>query len=216
MRNKKLMALSLIAVLAFTACSKKDTPEPTPTPTVAPTEAPAEPTAEPEQPGTDVGGEENLGATELTSNETLDKVHEEIKTAYGEVYVPNMPFTKENLDEQFGIKADWYDAAIAEGPMMSAHVDKFIAIHATEGNLENVQNALNKYRETLVADTMQYPMNLLKIQASKVETVGDYVFFIMLGTIDEMAYTEDSDMIKAYEEQNQIAIDIIKKNIEAK
>ena len=59
-------------------------------------------------------------------------------------------------------------------------------------------------------------MNLLKIQASKVETVGDYVFFVMLGTIDEMAYTEDSDMIKAYEEQNQIALDIIKKEIEAK
>ncbi|WP_029502317.1 DUF4358 domain-containing protein [Lachnoclostridium phytofermentans] len=217
MRHKKLMALSLVAVLAFTACGKKDTTEPTPTPTVAPTEAPAEPTAAPtEQPGTEEGTGENLGATELKSNEILDKVHEEIKKAYGENYLPNMPFTVENLDEQFGIKADWYDAAIAEGPMMSAHVDKFIGIHATEGNLENVQNALKKYHEGLLADTMQYPMNLLKIQASKVETVGDYVFFVMLGTIDEMAYTEDSDMIKAYEEQNQIALDIIKKEIEAK
>lgn len=218
MRHKKLMALSLVAVLAFTACGKKDTTEPTPTPTVAPTEAPADPTEAPvEQPGTD-GGEtgENLGATELKSDETLDKIHEEVKAAYGENYLPNMPFTAENLEELFGVKADWYDAAIAEGPMMSAHVDRFIGIHATEGNLENVQNALNKYQETLRADTMQYPMNQLKIQASTVETVGDYVFFVMLGTIDEMAYTEESDMIKAYQEQNQIALDIIKKDIEAK
>ncbi len=217
MRHKKLMALSLVAVLAFTACGKKDTTEPTPTPTVAPTEAPAEPTENPAgQPGTEEGTGENLGSTELKSNETLDKIHEEIKTAYGENYIPNMPFTAENLEEQFGVKAEWYDAAIAEGPVMSTHVDKFIGIHATEGNLENVQNALKKYHETLLADTMQYPMNLLKIQASVVETVGDYVFFVMLGTIDEMAYTEESDMIKAYQEQNQIALDIIKKDIETK
>ncbi|ABX40615.1 DUF4358 domain-containing protein [Lachnoclostridium phytofermentans] len=217
MRNKKLMALSLVAVLAFTACGKKETNEPTPTPTVAPTETPAAtetPTETPAEPGTDGSGEE-LGATELTSNETLDKIHEEVKAAYGDNYLPNMPFTVENLDEMFGIKADWYDAAIAEGPMMSAHVDKLIGIHVTEGNLENVQNALNEYQKKIATD-IQYPMNLPKVQASVVETAGDYVFFVMLGTIDEMKYTEDSDMIKAFGEQNQIAVDIIKKNIEAK
>lgn len=217
MRHKKLMALSLVAVLAFTACGKKSTSEPTPTPTVAPTEAPAqpteEPTATPEEPGD--GSEEELGATELTSNETLDKIHEEVKAAYGDNYLPNMPFTVENLEEMFGIKADWYDAAIAEGPMMSAHVDKLIGIHATEGNLENVQKALNEYQKKIATDH-QYPMNMLKVQASVVETAGDYVFFVMLGTIDEMKYTEESDMIKAFGEQNKIAVDIINKNIEAK
>lgn len=211
MRHKKLMVLSLAAVLAFTACGKKDTNEPAPTPTVAPTEVP---TKQPDKEEEETG--ENLGATELTSNETLDKIYEEVKAAYGENYAPNMPFTVENLEEQFGVEADWFDAAIAEGPMISINVDKFIGIHATEGNLENVRNALNKYHEALLADTMQYPMNLLKIQASKVEAAGDYVFFVMLGTIDVTKYTEESDMIKAYEEQNQIAIDIINKNIEAK
>ena len=96
---------------------------------------------------------------------------------------------------------------------MSVHVDKFIAIHATEGNLENVQNAINSYRDMLVNDTMQYPMNLVKIQGSVVETVGDYVFFVMLGVIDEMAYTEEKDMIDAYTAINNSVIDAAKEVI---
>ena len=85
---------------------------------------------------------------------------------------------------------------------------------------EEAKKALDAYRETLVNDTMQYPMNISKIQSSQVYVVGDYVFFIMLGQIpDEMLEQGDeSEMLKASQEQNQIAIDAINRvlGVEAK
>ena len=46
-----------------------------------------------------------------------------------------------------------------------------------------IETALNNYRQSLIDNLMQYPMNQIKIQASVVESMGDYVFFIMLGEI---------------------------------
>ncbi len=63
-----------------------------------------------------------------------------------------------------------------------------------------------------INDTMQYPMNLLKAQASRIYTKGDYVFFFMLGFIEnelEETATEE-EQIDAYKEQNQIAVDAVK------
>lgn len=234
MRKIKVIAIMMAAALAFTACSKKDgTPEPTPIPTEAPTEtptqAPEEDPATPPQEGEDGTeddantpedgsgdkentpengtGEENLPAT----NDSLDKAHEAVKSAFGEDYIPNMQYDKAAISELFGVKEEWYDAAIAEGPMISMHVDTFIGVHATEGNLENVQNALNSYREALISDTMQYPMNQLKIQASEIVTINDYVFFVMLGYLeDDTVYDDDEETIAAYGELNKKAIDAIK------
>ena len=89
------------------------------------------------------------------------------------------------------------------------HVDTFIAVHPTEGNEQNVEDALNAYRDNLVNNSMQYPANQVKVEASRVETVGDYVFFLMLGSID-LEIEDEAEMLTAYQEQNQIAVDAIK------
>ena len=131
---------------------------------------------------------------------------------YGEEYgyAPDMSYDKTAISELFGVSEDWYDYALAEGTMISMHVDTFVAIHAKEGNLENVQNALNNYRDVLINDTMQYPMNQLKIQGSKVFTHKDYVFFIMLGFVDDsMLDAEEDTAIAEYEKMNQKVIDKI-------
>ena len=84
----------------------------------------------------------------------------------------------------------------------------FRSIKAAEGQLEEVQKVLNSYRDAKVNDTMQYPMNIGKIQASQVETVGDYVCFLQLGadTID----LEEEDSILHCQEQNGMALGAIK------
>ena len=51
-------------------------------------------------------------------------------------------------------------------------------------------------------------MNLGKVQGATVYKNGDYVFFIMLGAIDEESQNEE-DAKKFAEAQNQIAVDAI-------
>ena len=213
MRHKKLLALSLVVALAFSACGKKEQNENTATP--APTETVTETPSEEVTPEVEVPSDETVDpAGELVSNATLDAIHNAAKEQLGENYIPSMPYDALTLSELFGVNPQWYDAAIAEGPMMSVHVDKFIAIHATEGNVENVANALNAYRDSQVADTMQYPVNVSKIQGSVVETVGDYVFFVMLGSLDPTTYEDENKMIEDYKAINMNVIEAAKGIIE--
>ncbi len=58
---------------------------------------------------------------------------------------------------------------------------------------------------------MQYPMNLLKIQASKVYVKDNYVFFLLLGSVDsntEETATEEQ-IIEAYKAEIQKITDTI-------
>ena len=86
-----------------------------------------------------------------------------------------------------------------------------IAKAKNKNTKKKIKNKLTAYRQGLINDTMQYPMNLLKIQASKVYVKGDYVFFIMLGYVDsntEETSTEEQ-VIEAYKAENQKAVDAI-------
>lgn len=221
-KKKYLFVLAVIAVLGLTACSNNEKgSEDNNNPVVTDT---------PDDNGVVDGGQEEGNddvSPEVTPDETpedsntgnavineeqqevLNGIHTAVKEAYGENYIPSQAFDEITLKEVYGLSSDMYDAIIAEGPMISMHVDTFIAVHPTEGNFDNVVAALEGYRDVLVEDTMQYPMNQIKIQASKVETIGDYVFFIMLGYGDDTLENED-EILASFEEQNDIAIDAIK------
>lgn len=218
-RNKKIMAIACVCALVFTACNngseKNVTPTPVPTATIAPTET-QEPTLEPTiVPG---GNEDDNGFTEPAYpevSEELRQIYEAIRIAYGEDYAPNMMFDTTSFQENFILDPDWYDYAIAERPMISAQVDTLIAVHATDGNITKVEDALKAYRDRLINDTFQYPSNLTKLQSSRVETVGDYVFFIMLGFLEQgIEYETNDQYLEAYDKLNQIAVDAIKTVIE--
>ena len=139
----------------------------------------------------------------------LAKVHQEIKDAYGENYLATMDYDSQILETVFGINPDWVEESIAQGPMMSAHVDTFIAIKATEGNAENVKKALEDYRQMNIDANMFYPMNLPKLETAEVYQTGDYVFYILLGGYNDVE--DESGAKDFYTQQIQIAIDIIEK-----
>lgn len=147
--------------------------------------------------------------TEVSVNDITTAV----KEAFGENYLPSMSIDDETLKNLFGVSSDWCEAYYGELPMISAHIDRFLAIKAKDGKAGDVEAALQTYQEVLKADTMQYPMSRIKILASKVVSYDNYVFFIMLGEspdgLDE-SITEE-DMIKFCEQQNDIAISAIKK-----
>lgn len=162
----------------------------------------------------------NTGASDVAAESTsetkneikadISEIHETVKAAYGDEYIPSMEYDAELFSEKFGITENLYESYIAEGPMISVHVDEFVAVQAKEGQGEKVEELLNAYREMLLNDSLQYPMNLTKIEASEVIRHGDYVFFVMLGTPDAEAEVQGEEAaLKSAVEKNKIAVNLI-------
>lgn len=147
-----------------------------------------------------------------SSKTILKSTLKAVKKEFGDQYLPNMPIDATWLSETCGIKSSWYDTMLGELPMISTHVDTYISIHATKGNIKKVKAALNEYKRYLAEDSLQYPMNQTKVESCKVYTKGNYAYFIMLGTVDNMDLSE-KEQKKAYEANNQKVVDIINKNL---
>lgn len=139
-------------------------------------------------------------------SEEMSAIRQAVVDALGDNYWPNTQIPAEYL-EDYGLTGEMYTDFWGEMPMISANVDTIIVIRASEGQMDAVEGVLNSYRDALVSNTMQYPMNIGKIQASQVEVVGDYVCFIQLGA-DTMDM-EDEDAIRHCQEQNEMAFKAI-------
>lgn len=133
---------------------------------------------------------ENSGITETEAQSTemesvayrndisVAELEKAVSDALGDNYYPQeaMP-SLENLE----ITEDMYDEFIYKVPMISVNVDTLIIVKAKEGRLDDVEAKLNAYRDMNINNTMQYPMNLSKIQCSEVAVIGDYAVFVQLG-----------------------------------
>ena len=156
------------------------------------------------------GKEPTSQETEAAVSVSLDDVLNKVKEAYGEDYIPSTAMDEQMLNDIIGLSPELYESYVAEMPMISTFVETFIGVKAKEGQGDGVEKALTEYRDRLVNDTMQYPMNVSKIQASQVVRHGDYVFFVMLGGPDDAALEQgDEAALKSEEENNKIAIDVI-------
>lgn len=145
----------------------------------------------------------------------LQNAKKAVTDALGDDYWPDSEIPEEMLNETYGVSADLYDAYLGECPMISVNVDTLLIIHAKDGKVEDVENALNAYRNSLVNDTMQYPMNLGKIQASRVERIGDYVCFVQLGADTSSVEEQGDEAVITYcQEQNELALEAIRQTLE--
>lgn len=138
---------------------------------------------------------------------TVQAIAEKIIAAYGDDYLPNTDIPADILKTLIELEEDSYTEIFAQQPMISAHADVLIIVKAASGKTGEVKSKLEAYRSRLVEDTMQYPMNLPKINASKVVANGDYVAFILLGKIDEREDASDEEMASFAEEQVKIGTD---------
>lgn len=175
----------------------------------ATSEKPSSPSSAPQ--ASQTPSSDNAAASSIVA---LSTILDAVKSAYGENYLPSMDLTAEDLKTRFGLNSEDYTEAIGQVAMMSTQVDTFVAVHAKEGKAESIVSALNAYRDDLVNNSLQYPMNIPKVNASKVYQKGDYVFFIMLGAFapDDLLADEPA-AVTFHEEQNQIAIDAIDKTL---
>lgn len=134
------------------------------------------------------------------ANVDIYQVHNAIKEELGESYIPDMDMEIQEIVDLTGIDPEIVEDYIGQRPMISVNVDTFIAIEATEGNGDEAAQALESYRTYLVEESMQYPMNLPKINASKVVKYDDYVFFIMLGGVNDQIDDAEGEEAREFAE----------------
>lgn len=158
---------------------------------------------------------------EATDGVTIEQLHEAIKNAYGEEYLPNMPLDAEMFASMFGVQPEWVEEMVAETPMIGFNVDALVIVKPTEGNEENVLNTLTAYADMQKDGAVQYPMNLPKLQAIQCYAKGGYVFYYVLGVVsDDLLFGEgeyadytEADLeqakVDAFAAENQKATDAI-------
>lgn len=147
-------------------------------------------------------------------SEEMENLRQAVIAAVGEEnYWPDMPMDPEMLETFLGLTVDMYEDYMAESPMISANVDTLVIVKAKENQVDAVEEVLNTYREGNVNDTMQYPMNIGKIQASQVEKIGNYVIFIQLGGDTSNDQSEEESISKC-KEANEAALEAIRGIIE--
>lgn len=146
-----------------------------------------------------------LSAPKKAQSGQLTEVHEAVKEAYGDTYIPTMPIDEKMIKEIYGIDSAWIKEIIAEAPMISVHVDTFIGIEAEQGKAEDVENALKAYNKKQIEESHQYPMNMPRVKSASIKRVDDYVFFCILGDIEKITTP------KTEEEQLQVAQEEVKK-----
>lgn len=158
-------------------------------------------------------------STENTSENTEDtnapaasdvdvtKILDTIKEAYGDDYLPNMPVEQEYLVSVMGLEEDSFTDFAGELPMISAHADMAVIVKAADGKAADVKAKLEAYRTMLIEDSFQYPMNLAKINASKVLENGDYLGFIILGAFGDEEEDDEDKQAAFAEEQVKIGVD---------
>jgi len=146
---------------------------------------------------------------DVSTKDLIGAVAEEL----GEDYWPDADLTAELLNEWYGVADTMYEEFSGQTPMISTNVDTLIIVKATDDHVEDVKNALNTYREAMVQDTMQYPMNLPKIQASEVQTFGNYICFVQLGADINESLQDDEAAVKQCQEMNKKALAVIEKGL---
>ena len=209
MRKKTYVLAAVLAVLSLSACAPvSDSGEQT---AADMEESAQQDTTEAFETEEDAQDSEEGGNSQAeASDEKLNEIHAAVKEAYGERYIPSMELDSEMMENIYGISRDWYEDCIAEGPVISAHVETFMGFKAAEGHEKDIAAALYDYRDQQLTEGMQYPMNLPKLEASQVLEEDGYVFFVMLGSADTEAEEQGEEAaLESAKENNQIGVDVI-------
>lgn len=145
---------------------------------------------------------------------TLTQLKDSVKELMGDQYWPEIDLTKEELEQKTGITEDMYVDFLAEKQVMDAHIDTMIIIHAKEAEVGAIEAALERYREKVIEENVGHPQNLCKAQASRMETIENYVCFVQLGADTTIVADKGEDEIIAYcQEENERALYVLEKEI---
>ena len=145
---------------------------------------------------------------------TIFELRESVKEEMGERYWPEMLLSETELEEKTGITPDMYVEFIAEKQVLDANIDTMIIIHAKEEYVGKIEQSLEVCRSNVIKENEEYPQNFGKAQASRMETIEDYVCFVQLGADTTVVADKGEKEIIAYcQEENERALHILEKEI---
>lgn len=140
---------------------------------------------------------------------SVDEILTAIKDAYGDDYLPNVEIGAELLELEFGLTSDMIEDVVAEQPMIGVHADRVVVVKAAEGKADDVEVALTNAKDNKINDTLQYPMNLAKINSTKIVRHGDCVVFLLVGAINESESSNEEELMQFAENEVQKGVTAI-------
>lgn len=144
----------------------------------------------------------------------LAELKENVKELLGDNYWPEVDLTKEELAQRIGIKEEMYVDFLAERQVLDAHIDTMIIVQAKEAYVGAVEQALEDYRTAIIEENSNHPQNLAKAKASRMETIDNYVCFVLLGADTTAVAEQGEDKIIAFcQEENERALYVLEQDI---
>lgn len=145
---------------------------------------------------------------------TLPELKGEVASLLGEKYWPEVNLSAAELEKLTGITEDMYVDFLAERQVLDAHIDTMILIHAKEDCVGKIEQAIEEYRSGIIEQNRNYPQNLCKAQASRMETIDDYVCFVQLGADTTFLADRGQEAVMAYcLEENEKALYVLEQAI---
>ena len=145
---------------------------------------------------------------------TLSELEGEVKELLGDNYWPEVNLSAAELEKLTGITEDMYVDFLAERQMLDAHIDTMIIIHAKEDYVGTIEQAIETYRSGLIEQNKNYPQNLSKARASRIETINDYICFVQLGADTTSLADRGNEAVMAHcLEENEKALYVLEQAI---
>lgn len=145
---------------------------------------------------------------------TLDELRGEVTGVLGERYLPDVSVSEGELERLTGITKDMYVEYLAERQASGEQIDTMILIHAKEDSVGAVEAALEQYRADVIARNADSPEDLGKAEASRMETIENYVCFIQLGADTSGTLPQGQDAVSGHcLEENEKAIYVLEQMI---
>ena len=219
--------LAVLLVCSFTGCRGKTTTNSTVSSTVSHAASGTQSGAASPSPGTDgthsgassaqngtnngttngTDGAENGGVTSGAAATGLGTFREALRGVYGEKYYPDTQLTEAEIREELGMDNTLYEEIYAERSAQNAHPDMFVAVKVKDGKTEEVKQKLTAYKQRLLEN------NNFAAHTAEIYAEGDYVFFVLLGDVEDNVSSEG--FAEAFGKEIQRGIDAIKKAIGA-
>lgn len=145
---------------------------------------------------------------------TLPELEKEVKNLLGDSYWPEVNLSRSELEKLTGITEDMYVDFLAERQVLDAHIDTMIIIHAKEDYVGDIERNLEVYRSNMIEQNKNYPQNLGKAKASRMETIDDYVCFVQLGGDTTSLADKGQEAVTAHcLEENERALYVLEQTI---
>lgn len=142
----------------------------------------------------------------------LGMFRDALRDVYGDKYYPDTEMTEEQIREELGLDESLYEEVYAENTAENERPDTFIAVKAKSGKVDEVKEKLTAYKQRLI-DENSFDANADKLNAAEVYSEGDYVFFVLLGDVDDG--TSSEGFAEALGKEVQRGIDAIKEALGA-